>query len=90
MPDHHILDIWLESKEPALRFINELWLIDGTLESIPDKRTSPEREEDNIHSMFRLILIRKSSCAVWMILSDATGTPAKKMKWRIPLMCSVF
>ena len=45
---HHILDVWPEPRETMPRFINESWITDSTIDVIPDKRTPPEAEEDNI------------------------------------------
>lgn len=57
---HHILDIWPEPREAAPRFINESWLIDSTVDIVPDKRTPPEAEEDNIRIYVPLDLNKKA------------------------------
>ena len=57
---HHILDVYPEPKEKAVRFINESWLIDHTIDIVPDKRTPPEDEPDNIRIYVPLDLNRRA------------------------------
>lgn len=57
---HHILDVWPEPKETMPRFINEAWLVDDTVNVIPDKRTPPEKESDNIRIYVPLDLNKKA------------------------------
>ena len=64
---HHILDVYPEPREKAARFINESWLIDHTIDIVPDKRTPPEDEPDNIRIYVPLDLNR---CAILRRLDD--------------------
>ena len=57
---HHILDIYPEPREKAPRIINESWLIDKTIDVVPDKRTPPEDEPDNIRIYVPLDLNRRA------------------------------
>ena len=57
---HHILDVYPEPKEKTPRFINESWLIDHTIDIVPDKRTPPEDEPDNIRIYVPLDLNRRA------------------------------
>ena len=57
---HHILDVYPEPKEKAVRFINESWLIDHTIDIVPDKRTPPEDQPDNIRIYVPLDLNRRA------------------------------
>ena len=57
---HHILDVYPEPQEKAVRFINESWLIDHTIDIVPDKRTPPEDEPDNIRIYVPLDLNRRA------------------------------
>ena len=57
---HHILDVYPEPKEKTPRFINESWLIDHTIDIVPDKRTPPEDQPDNIRIYVPLDLNRRA------------------------------
>ena len=57
---HHILDVWPEPKESMPRFINEAWLVDDTVNVVPDERTPPEKEPDNIRIYVPLDLNKKA------------------------------
>ena len=57
---HHILDVYPEPKEKAVRFINKSWLIDHTIDIVPDKRTPLEDEPDNIRIYVPLDLNRRA------------------------------
>lgn len=57
---HHILDVYPEPREKAPRIINESWLIDKTIDIVPNKRTPPENEPDNIRIYVPLDLNRRA------------------------------
>lgn len=57
---HHILDVYPEPRDKAPRIINESWLIDKTIDVVPDKRTPPEDEPDNIRIYVPLDLNRRA------------------------------
>ena len=46
--EHHTLDVYPIPKDTAPLYINEPWLIDGSLLEISNGSADPEQEQDNV------------------------------------------